>query len=169
MKILLIVLLVTLTISISCQRHNYVEYNATGNEFSVTFSGKPKIKSSSAGGIMEFETAELILPDDKSFLFDEELIKQINKSYVFDFISKYANYQGLSYPEIHYEKTKLGKIGTVRGYKELKDGDQLRVVTYFAKVIYGQRSGIILYVGCPSENYPTPEISKFLHSIKKGN
>ncbi len=139
MKILLSILLIVLTISISCQSHKYVEYNAGGNEFSVTFLGKPNIKESTAGGYMEFETAELILPDDKSFqrcesfLFDEELIKQIDKSYVFDFIGKFAYYQGLSYPEIHYEKTKLGKIGTVRGYKELKDGDQPRVITYFAK------------------------------------
>jgi len=87
---------------------------------------------------------------------------------VFNFIRNYADYNGLSYPEIHYEESDLGKIGTLRAFKELEKSDgKKHKVTYFAKVIFGENSAIILYVGCLSKDYPTSDITTFLNSVQK--
>ena len=175
MKILLTVLLVALTISISCQRNKYVEYNARGNEFRVTFYDKPNIKSLQAD-VLKGETAEVVLPNDRSFqrcesgLLPETLKEQINEDYVFNVMREYARFQGVSYPAMHYEVTDLGKIGTLRAYKELEDENgKVWELTFFLKAVFGEKSFVMLYVSSPSENYPTPEIVKFLDSIKKVN
>lgn len=150
------------------------KYQAEGNEFSVIFSKKPKIKTSTSPNIGEFITAELTNKENFSFQrcetlnYSPEWNTQINKEFVYNYITNYSNYNGLSYPEIQYEENELGRVGTMRAFKELEESNGKKwKVTYFTKAIFGQHSLIALYVGCLSINYPTPEISSFLKSVKK--
>ena len=152
-------------------------YQYPGNEYSVSFERKPKITNSSApfnGTFLKAETAELVIPEYKSFYRTEcfnlakSIIRNINKEYIYNYLNKYSKYTGLSYPTFQYEETTLGKIGSLRAYKTLTDGDgNKREITYFAQTFYGEHSVMIIYVGCPSEDYPTPSISKFINSVKR--
>lgn len=150
------------------------KYQAEGNEYSVVFSKKPKTKTSTSPNTGEFTTAELIDYEKFSFqrceslTFSSEYTSQINKEFVFNYVNNYATFNGLSYPEIHYEENELGKVGTMRAFKELEESNGKKwKVTYFTKAIFGKHSAIILYVGSLSINYPTPEINNFLLSVKK--
>ena len=83
-------------------------------------------------------------------------------------MNEYSVATGLSHPTFNYEENNLGKIGTIRAYKTLVDDNGNNVnITYFSKAYFGNSSIMILYVGCPSENYPTSSITKFLNSITK--
>jgi hypothetical protein len=172
-NILFLLLLLLLESNYSQDKSGY-KYQAEGNEYSVIFSKKPKIKSSTSQNSGEFITAELLNNKKLSFQkceslsYTSEYSEQINKEFVFSYVNNYATYTGLSYPEIHYEENDLGKVGTMRAFKELVDANGKKwKVTYFTKSIFGKYSAIVLYVGCPSVNYPTSEITEFLSSVKK--
>lgn len=151
-------------------------YSPISNEYSVVFKEKPNFKTTAipfGEDIIEGETAELILYEDNSFQraesFNLENIStdEIDKDYVHKFLKEYFEYIGFSYPTFHYEVTELGKVGSVRAYKTLMDNNEERKVTYFAQIYIGEKSVMILYVGCASNIYPTNSISAFLKSIDK--
>lgn len=161
------------------QEENYKSfiYQYPGNEYSVSFERKPKITNSSApfnGTFLKAETAELVIPEYKSFYRAEcfnlakSSIRNVNKEYIYNYLNEYSKYTGLSYPTFQYEETALGKIGSLRAYKTLTDDDgNKRKITYFSQTFYGEHSVMIIYVGCPSEDYPTPSISKFINSVSR--
>lgn len=152
-------------------------YRYSGNEYSVSFERKPKITNSSApfnGTFLKFETAELVIPEYKSFFraecfnLDKGSIRNVNKEYIYNYLNEYSKYTGLSYPTFQYEETALGKIGSLRAYKTLIDDDgNERKITYFSQTFYGEHSVMIIYVGCPSEDYPTSSISRFINSVNR--
>lgn len=152
-------------------------YRYPGNEYTVSFERKPKITNSSApfnGTYLKAETAELVIPEFKSFYrvecfnLDKSIIENVNKEYIYNYLNEYSKYTGLSYPTFQYEETALGKIGSLRAYKTLIDDDgNERKITYFSQTFYGEYSVMIIYVGCPSEDYPTPSISRFINSVNR--
>lgn len=154
------------------------QFNCSGNEYSVTFESKPKISESAVPfgeSILKGTTAELTSGKYQSFCraecvnVDLSQIGMIDKDYFFNFMNQYSEHTGLSYPSFDYKESSLGQVGSVRGYKTLTDDDgRQRKITYKAIIYYVNRSIMILYVGCPSESYPTRFISKFLNSIKRG-
>ncbi len=152
------------------------KYQFSGNEYSVNFDSKPKITNSStpfSGQMLKSEIAELNLPQINTFCraecFNHEMTN-ITRDYTYKFLNDYAEYNGLSYPSFEYEENSFGKVGTLRAYKTLTDKNgQKQKVTFYSKVFVGKTSVMILYVGCLSEDYPTPEITKFLSSVKRIN
>ncbi|MCH7927500.1 MAG: hypothetical protein IID03_05880 [Candidatus Dadabacteria bacterium] len=166
------------SVKIGANSNNFV-YHYPGNEFNVVFESYPKISNISApfnDTFLDGEVAELVIPKNKSFYraeclnFDKTNIPDVNKEYIRNYLNKYSIYTGLSFPTFQYEETYLGKIGSLRAYKTLKDkngGDWK--ITYFVKTFFGKYSTMSLYVGGLSEEYPTPSITKFLNSVTKYN
>lgn len=164
-------------INLDTKTKQFYTYNYPGNEFKVTFLDKPKFYDNNFpfnGEYLKTETAELIKAENKSmyraecFNYNEINVSNINENYVKDYLSNYADYTGFQYPIIQYEENDLGKIGSLRGFKVLENNNSEKIkVTYLTKIIFGNRSCIILYVGCPSEYYPTSSITNFLNSVKR--
>lgn len=152
-------------------------FNCSGNEYDVVFESEPKIYDSAVpigDSILSGTTAELSSAKYKSFCraecvkFNLSQFGNIDKEYFNNFLNQYSTYTGLSFPTFNYKVNNLGKIGSVRGFKTLKDDSGHDIeITFEAFVHYVNNSIMILYVGCPSENYPTRFISKFLNSIKR--
>ena len=146
-----------------------------GNEYRITFEKKPNITDISAplnGKFINAEQAELVIPEYKSFYrtecfnVDKSYLSNFNKEFVFNYLNKYAQYNGLLYPTFQYEENSLGKIGYLRAYKNLKGNANNDIkITYFSKIIVGDHSFVVLYVGCKSEDYPTPSITRFINSV----
>ena len=161
------------------KNNNAFVYNYPGNEFMIEFERKPNILSSRVqfnGVFIESEKAELSIPEYQSicrtecFNIDKSYTFNINENYVYNYLSEYSKHIGLSYPTFQYEETTLGKIGSLRAYKTLTDDDGSEIkVTYFIKQVIGENTVMIIYVGCPSEDYPTPVISRFINSVAKRN
>lgn len=153
------------------------EFNCAKTEYVVTFAKKPKVVDSSVPVNDKFLTskiAELVIPEFNSFCraecvqLDASFIGIVDKEYVYSFLNQYSTHNGLSYPNFTYEENEMGKVGSVRGYKSMEDGSGNEIkITFFSRVYFGNRSVMILYVGCPSENYPTPPITKFLNSLRR--
>jgi len=156
---------------------SFKNYIFSSSEYSVVFQGEPKVIEVSVpfnGSILKGKSAELVILQDKSFCraeyvnFGENFNSNVNRDYVYNYLNNYSVHTGLSYPTFTYEENDLGKVGSIRAYKTLvDDSGNSRKITYFSKAIYGSSSVMILYVGSPSENYPTSSISSFLRSITK--
>lgn len=150
-------------------------YHLQGNEFTITFENKPRLTKSSVpfnGKYLTSEIAETYIQESRSmcktecFNVDKSFMLNINENYIYNYLRDYSVYNGLSYPTFQYEESSLGKVGSVRAYKTLTDdnGDKINV-TYFSKQFFGEHSVMIIYVGCPSEDYPSTAITKFIDSV----
>lgn len=126
------------------------------------------------GGVLKSITAEVVIEKEKSLLraeyayLDTSFIEGVNKSEAIKRLNKYAIHQGLNSITSEYTEDHIGKIAKLRGYKTLVDeyGSDIKM-TFEMIALYGKGSIMILYFGSPSENYPTPSITKFRRSIKK--
>lgn len=150
-------------------------FTIPGNEYSVTFENNPTISNISVPFGNKFwngKKAELVIPQFMLYCkaeminFDEEFGSIFTEEYIKTFINEYATYNELLYPVITYSETELGKIGTVRAYKNLIGPDgQNEHTTYVVDHYIGKNSIVIIYVGAPSDYYPSHSSTKFQKSV----
>ena len=70
---------------------------------------------------------------------------------------------GLQNVTYEYNVSRLGTVGSARGYKRLSG----RWVTYETQWYVGRRSILSLSVGGPSESYPRRQVVDFLASVAR--
>lgn len=76
---------------------------------------------------------------------------------------KYAQYNGLEYPEVSILKSAPGRCVRIRAFKEIS-GIKM---TYENRLCYGHTSMVILYVGAPSKTFPPAPAIPFFKSLKR--
>lgn len=145
------------------------------SDFAVTFSASPTVEEfegvTTDGVQLKGTRAELRAHD--SFQRVEVMSMPIGfsagetKESVISKLRDYAFHNGITAPEFKYESTALGRRASMRGTKILDDAGKPRAVTYENVIYYGDSSIFSMYVGAPSESYPTTRIVEFLKSVTK--
>lgn len=145
------------------------------SDFAVTFSASPTVEEfegvTTDGVQLKGTRAELRAHD--SFQRVEVVSMPIGfsagetKESVISKLRDYAFHNGITAPEFKYESTTLGLRASMRGTKILDDAGKPRAVTYENVIYYGDSSIFSMYVGAPSESYPTTRIVEFLKSVTK--
>lgn len=146
-------------------------YKPHNCEYSVIFPSKPKLSTSFDPTLGEYVTAELLSGDsNNAYLLRMQCIGNLDlndkKLNTKDFLKKqiiaYTESNGIENAEYHYENGKYGKSARSRGFKKIGN----TMVTYEAKIYVGKTSFIMFHVGGTSKNYPQPQVSNFLRSLK---
>ncbi len=151
-------------------------FQPEGSQFSVDFGDTPSIRQTSvplAGSISAGVEAVLVHRGEMQraeFLpVPPELLSGLdNDAAITEQLELYAAANGLTNPGFYSQETTLGRVRSMRAYKQLVDDDGApRWVTYEMEFYVGQGGMFVLYVGGPSETYPTTEILRFLSSVRR--
>lgn len=147
------------------------------SDFAITFSARPTVEEfevvTTDGIQLKGTRAELRAND--SFQRVEVVSMPTGfsvgetKESVISKLRDYAFHNGITAPEFKYEATNLGRRASMRGTKILDDAGKPRAVTFESVVYYGDSSIFSIYVGAPSESYPTTRIVNFLNSVTKNS
>lgn len=141
-------------------------------EYSVAFPGTPKITTFHVPGLGEFPRAEYIGDANEQGLFlrvecisfpkaQRDILD--DKDYLLNQTATYAEVNGLTNAEFHYEDTEFGRLVTVRGFKTVAE----RPVTYEVRQYLGRHSLLSMYAGGASSHYPPSAVAEFFSSIGK--
>ncbi|MEQ1845273.1 MAG: hypothetical protein ABL983_06805 [Nitrospira sp.] len=147
------------------------------SDFAVTFSARPTIEEfegiATDGGRLKGTRAELRAQDSFQRVEVVSMPRGFSegetKESVISKLRDYAIHNGITAPEFKYEVTTLGKRASMRGTKILDDSEKPRAVTYENVTYFGDTSIVSLYVGAPSESYPTTRVLQFLKSVTKNS
>lgn len=147
------------------------------SDFAVTFSARPTVEEfegiTTDGVHLKGTRAELRTNDSFQRVEVVSMPRGFSegqtKESVISKLRDYAIHNGITAPEFKYEPTTLGRRASMRGTKILDDAGKLRAVTYENVVYYGDSSILSMYVGAPSESYPTTRIVDFLKSVTKNS
>lgn len=119
------------------------------------------------------EIAQLEQVDHKGFVKSEftalgdESTLILNRNTADSILNQYALSNGLDHPEFRREENELGIHAYLRAYKTLKDEKLNERHMMMEAHFYCKGNNILaLYVMSEAKDYPTPEIIRFLNSIK---
>ena len=163
-------------VDIGSDKSSSYKYSPKGCLYQIEFKNKPKIgelATTDGKSILKAEAAELVMTDDKGFVKSEfivlgkDTIKSFTKDILYNILMEYSLSNGLAHPEFKNSENEMGKQVELRGYKTLKDeklNERRLIMT--AHLYLKENNLIILYGASEAKDYPKPEITKFVNSIK---
>lgn len=156
---------------------NLFLYHPKGSFYSVEFNRKPTISSiafPTGSYFTKGESATVLLSKFGSmeranfYLLNKSFLNLLNKKTIYTIFNNYCEKNGLIYPEFKFEKINNEKDAELRTYKQLTDkSGKKRELTIVAKVYIKGDNYFATYVSSESKDFPTPEIVRFWHSLKK--
>jgi hypothetical protein len=102
------------------------------------------------------------------YLLNKSFLNLLSKNMIYTIFNNYCEKNGLIYPEFKFEKINNEKDAELRTYKQLTDkSGKKRELTVVVKVYVKGNNYFVTYVSSESKDFPTPEIIRFWHSLKK--
>jgi hypothetical protein len=156
------------------ERSGKTIFAPVGSDFTVTFSGPPAIQE------FEFVTmdglpfrglrAELRAGDSfqraEVVLLPAGYSREESRDTAFAKLKEYAAHNGLSALELKWEATPIAWRASLRGSKLVESWGRRIGVTFETSCYFGERSLFMVYVGAPSEFYPSERLVDFLNSVR---